>query len=100
MLANAKAPSLGLSASFFEMLSLTITREMKDELLLVMLFLGFLLLFTSLVRVWVRSAFASPNAGADSREKEVAGASLKGVPRPSSLLNPPSAEKRFSLGVS
>lgn len=49
ILANAKIPSFGRSVSFLERLSLTMTREMNEELLLVMLFLGFLFLFTSLV---------------------------------------------------
>ena len=51
ILAKAKIPSFGRSVSFFERLSLTMTREIKEELLLVMLFLGFLFLFTSLVGV-------------------------------------------------
>lgn len=92
MLAKAKIPSLGRSVSFLERPSLTITREMKEELLLVMLFLGFLFLFTSLLCTCASKALPSPNAGAEPSVMEVAGASLVEPALPSSLLMPPSAE--------
>jgi len=92
MLANAKMPSLGRSVSLLDRLSLTMTREMNDELLLVTLFFGFLFLFTSFVGVGVSNALPSPKAGADPKVMEAVGASLVEVPRPSSLLIPPSVE--------
>lgn len=41
-------PSAGRSCSFLDRVSLTMTREMKEELLFVMLFFGFLRLLASL----------------------------------------------------
>lgn len=73
------------------------TREMKDELLLVMLFLGFLLLFTSLDGAYASSALPSPKAGAEANVADVASTSLAEVPSPSSLLMPPSVEYGLSL---
>lgn len=91
MLAKAKMPSPGLSVILLDRLSLTITREIKDELLLVTLFFGFFRLFTSLVCDGTSNEFPSPNAGVNPRVAEF-GASLVDVPRPSSLLIPPSVE--------
>lgn len=78
------------------------TREMKDELLLVMLFLGFRRLLGSLVFSGASRAFPSPNAGADMAVADVDGPpSLKEVPLPSpSLLSLASLECRPSLGCS
>jgi Na+-transporting methylmalonyl-CoA/oxaloacetate decarboxylase gamma subunit len=45
---------------------------MNEELLFVMLFLGFLFLFTSLVGTWVSKALPSPKAGAEPMVMEVA----------------------------
>lgn len=89
MLAKAKMPSAGRSDILLDKLSLTITREMNDELLLVTLFFGFFLLLASLVCVCTRRVLPSPKAGAEPRDK---GPSLVDVPRPSSLLMPPSVE--------
>lgn len=99
MLAKAKMPSLGLSVNFRERLSLTMTREMNDELLLVMLFFGFLFLFTSLTGADASNALPSPNAGAEPRTDPVA-SPKEDVPRPSSLPRPPSVEERTSLSLS
>lgn len=84
-------PSPGLSVILLDRLSLTMTREMKDELLLVTLFLGFLRLFTSFVCAGASNEFPSPKAGFDPIVVEL-GASLVEGTRPSSLLMPPSAE--------
>lgn len=100
MLAKAKSPSAGRSVSFLFRLSSTMTREMKDELLLVILFFGFLRLFPSLRGTGTRRALPSPKAGADPRVTDVAGASLIDVLSLSSLLNLLSAERRLSLGCS
>lgn len=70
------------------------TREMNDELLLVTLFLGFLRLLTSLVPPVASIEFPSPKAGAEPSTTEGVGTSLVEVPRPSSLLMPPSVEYR------
>lgn len=87
MFANAKTPSLDLSCNFLDRVSLIITREINDELLLVMLFLGFRLLFRSLVFSGASRVFPSPKAGADIAVSD-AGPSLSEVPWPSpSLLN-------------
>lgn len=69
------------------------TRDIKDELLLVMLFLGFFFLFTSFVGTCVSNELPSPKAGADPSATDVGG-SLVDVARPSSLLKPPSVEYR------
>lgn len=84
-------PSPGLSVILLDKLSLTMTLEMKDELLFVTLFFGFFRLFTSFVCDGTSSEFPSPNAGVDPIVAEF-GASLVDVPRPSSLLIPPSVE--------
>ncbi len=78
------------------------TREMKDELLLVILFFGFRRLFGSLNLSGARSAFPSPNAGADTAVAEPgAPTSLTDVPRPSpSLLILASFDSLHSLGCS
>lgn len=62
-----------------------ITLEMKEELLLVMLFFGFFLLFASFVLGGAKSALPSPNAGALDETK---GTSLELTFRvaPASLL--------------
>jgi hypothetical protein len=91
-LANAKMPSAALSCIFLVKISFTITRDMKDELLLVILFFGFLLLPASLGLVCVRREFPSPKAGAEVRFIEARAASLMEVPLPSSLLRPASFE--------
>lgn len=91
MFAKTKRPSLDRSASFLARLSLTMTREMNEELLLVMLFLGFFFLLASLTTAGVKREFPSPKAGAEPRVSDVGG-SLIEVPRPSSLLMPPSVE--------
>lgn len=91
MLAKAKMPSPGRSVILLDRVSLTMTREMKDELLLVTLFLGFLRLFTSFVCDGTSKEFPSPKAGFDPAVVEF-GASLVEVARPSSLLMPPSVE--------
>jgi len=100
--ANANNSSVGRSASLLVRCSLTITRDINDELLFVMLFFGFLLFPASFgFGVGFRSAFPSPNAGADDTNvADVGGASLVDVPLPSSLLAPASFEYRPSLGCS
>ena len=72
------------------------TLDMKDELLLVMLFLGFLRFPASLAATGARRVLPSPNAGAEVAD--VSGASLE-VARPS-LLSPASVEYSLSLGCS
>lgn len=84
-------PSSGLSVILLDKVSFTMTREMKDELLLVTLFLGFLRLFTSFVCDGTSNEFPSPNAGVDPMVLEF-GASLVEGARPSSLPMPPSVE--------
>lgn len=84
-------PSPGLSVILLDKLSLTMTREIKDELLFVTLFFGFFRLFTSFVCDGTSREFPSPNAGVDPNITEF-GASLVEVPLPSSLLIPPSVE--------
>jgi hypothetical protein len=91
MFAKAKMPSPGLSVILLDKLSLTMTREMNEELLFVTLFFGFFRLLTSLVCDGTSNEFPSPKAGVDPRVTEF-GASLVDVPRPSSLLIPPSVE--------
>lgn len=91
MLAKKKTPSSARSVSFLVKCSLTMTLEMKEELLLVMLFLGFFFLPTSLVLTGWRAVLPSPKAGADPRVREVGGASLM-EPPPPSLLRPASVE--------
>lgn len=79
------------------------TLDMKEELLLVMLFLGFLLLPASLaLTIGFNRGLPSPNAGAvDTGVAEVGGTSLVDVSLPSSLLTPAaSLEDRLSLGCS
>lgn len=79
-----------------------ITREMNDELLLVILFLGLRRLLGSLVFSGTSRALPSPKAGADVAVADVDGPpSLIDVPRPSpSLLSLASLEYRPSLGCS
>lgn len=71
------------------------TLEMKDELLLVMLFLGFFRLPLSFVLVCVSMVFPSPNAGV-SFDNTVPSVELS----PASLPSRMSVEDRFSLGCS
>lgn len=94
MFPNAKSPSVGRSVIRFDMLSLTMTLEMNDELLFVTLFLGFFLLLISLAATAVRRELPSPKAGADPTGIWM---SLAEVPLPSSLLTAPSADCRPSL---
>lgn len=101
--ANAKMPSFGRSCSFLTSVSVPMVLEMNDELLLVMLLLGFRFFDASLGGApGVSRALPSPNAGLlDPTVAVVGGASLVDVPRPSSLLSAPSSwEKRLSLGCS
>lgn len=110
MLAKANRPSLGRSESLLEKVSLMITLEINEELLLVMLFLGFRRLLGSLVFSGASDGFPSPKAGADGADRavvEVSGpdedgpASLKEVALPEpSLLIFASLEYRPSLGCS
>lgn len=92
MLAKAKMPSAGRSVSRRLRLSLTMTRDIKDELLFVTLFFGFFRLLTSLVTAMVRAALPSPKAGAEVPRATWGPCSLLEVARPSSLLSPPSVE--------
>lgn len=102
MFANAKVPSFALSAIFLENVSLMMTREMKDELLFVILFFGFRRLFGSFNLSGARRAFPSPNAGADTAVAEPCPpTSLTDVPLPSpSLLILASLDNLHSLGCS
>jgi hypothetical protein len=95
-LAKANRPSVGRSCSLLEMVSWTITRDMKDELLLVMLFLGFFRLLVSLALMGVNIVFPSPNAGAADANK---GVSLELIAA-ASLLCRSSWDDRLSLGCS
>ena len=88
MLANANSPSLGLSCKRLLRVSWTMTLDMKDELLLVILFLGFFRLLASLTATGASSVLPCPNAGALVAK---AGRSLE-FTRPPSLLSRISAE--------
>lgn len=68
MLAKAYSPSAGRSCILLLSDSCVITLLMNDELLLVMLFLGFFFLPASLGFCDVSSAVPSPNAGAEPKE--------------------------------
>lgn len=94
MFAKANSPSLGRSAIFLEKASLIITLEIKEELLLVMLFFGLRRLFGSLVFSGASKALPSPKAGAEIAVADVDGPpSLTDVPLPSpSLLSLASLE--------
>ena len=56
-------PPASRSASLFASPSCGITRETKDELLLIMLFFGFRLLSGSLLEAGANATFPVPNAG-------------------------------------
>jgi len=78
------------------------TREMKDELLLVMLFLGLRRLLASFTATGVRRLLPSPKAGAAAAEVgDTRGTSLEAA-RPSVLLRRPSVVEcsLLSLGCS
>ena len=77
-----------------------ITRDMNDELLLVMLFLGLRFLLGSFVFSGASKALPSPKAGTETAVRDV-GPSLREVPWPSpSLLSLTSWEERPSFGCS
>jgi hypothetical protein len=104
MLAKAKRPSDDRSDRRRLSASLTMTREMKDELLLVMLFLGLRRLLASFTATGVRRLLPSPKAGAAAAAAEVgdsSGPSLEAA-RPSLLLRRPSVVEcsLLSLGCS
>ena len=72
------------------------TREIKDELVLAILFLGFRRLLESLVAAGANSAFPSPKAGALDPSS---GTSLE-LMRPASLLSRKEDDDLLSLGCS
>lgn len=63
MLAKAKRPPESRSANRLARLSWGMTLDTKDELLLTMLFFGFLFFVVSFPKEGVRAALPSPNAG-------------------------------------
>lgn len=81
-MAKAKVPSVGRSWILLLSDSFTMTLLMNEELLFVMLFLGFFRLLASLEFGATSKAVHSPNAGAEPNDK---GASLE-FARPSLLL--------------
>ncbi len=107
MFAKANKPSFERSVIFLENVSLMMTREINEELLLVMLFLGFRRLLGSLVFSGAIDGLPSPKAGVDTPVMDVGGpvedgpASLREAPRTEpSLLNFASLEDLPSLGCS
>ncbi len=97
--ANTNIPSAGCSCNRFAKCSCTMTREIKDELLFAMLFLGFLLFAASLPPGGSSIEFPSPKAGADVWEESGAFAlPLIDVAAPPSLAT--STDSRPSLGCS
>lgn len=89
MFAKANRPSEGLSCNLFDKFSLTMQREMKEELLFAMLFFGLALFAAPLPTGACKLEFPSPNAGADPTDsgpalpvKEVAPSLLPGGASP------------------
>ena len=83
MLAKANRPSRARSWSRLLNASWLMTREIKDELLFVMLFFGLRRLFASFWATGRRSALPSPNAGALEVNGTMSSVELR---RPASLL--------------
>jgi hypothetical protein len=98
MFAKANRPSDGLSCNLFDRFSLTMQREMKEELLFAILFFGLALFAAPLPTGACKLKFPSPNAGADPTDsgpalpvREVA---------PSLLPGGASPDERPSFGCS
>jgi len=99
MLAKAKYPSAGLSCTLLPIFSLTMHLEMNEELLLAILFFGFLRFPASLV-VADNMELPSPNAGAEPMDRVALALPVTDVPPPSLLPGILSAETRSSAGCS
>jgi hypothetical protein len=89
MLAKAKRPSGLRSLNRFVAASWVMTRDTKDELLLIMLFLGFRFFSPSLTGAGTSAGFPSPKGGAVTICFEMkVGVLLRGLTQTSETLTP------------